>query len=242
MCILSLSLDVGPRWAVVLAANRDERHSRASAPLAAWADDPDILAGRDLVSGGAWLGVSSRALAAVTNLRGVAPPDPAAPSRGRLVSDALKGIRTDDDPALFNPFNLVTVEAGGGARILTNRPVLTVALTSGVHGLSNGPVGETAPKIADLNGALTQWLSDQAEDLGPLFTALRSERAALPGAPGAGVFVRHPDYGTRCSTVVAVDRTGAGLIEERRFDADGRPAGETRLAFRWPATGAARSK
>lgn len=234
MCILSLSLDVGPRWAVVLAANRDERHGRASAPLAAWEDDRDILAGRDLVSGGAWLGVSSRALAAVTNLRGDAPQDPGAPSRGRLVSDALKGVPTDADYALFNPFNLVTVTAGGDARILTNRPERVVALAAGVHGLSNGPIGESAAKIDELNSALAQWLAADTATMDGLFEALRSERTALPGSPGAGVFVRHPDYGTRCSTVVAVGRLGAGVIEERRFDRGGRPAGDTRLSFRWP--------
>ncbi len=233
MCILSLSLDVGPRWAVVLIANRDERHARASAPLAAWPDDPDIRAGRDLVSGGAWLGVSSHGLAAVTNLRGAGPPDPTAPSRGRLVSDVLKGLATDDDLARYNPFNLVTVSEGG-ARILTNRPVRATALGAGIHGLSNGPVGEASAKTAELNAALAQWLDGPGDAFDPLFDALRSERAAEPGAPGAGVFVRHPDYGTRCSTVAAVGRDGSGVIEEQLYDADAAPAGRARLTFRWP--------
>ena len=49
----------------------------------------------------------------------------------------------------------------------------------------------------------------------------------------SGVFIRNPVYGTRCSTVVAVDRHGAGTIIERRFDAAGRAAGETALDFIW---------
>ena len=51
MCLALLALDVHPRYAVVLAANRDEFHARA-ALAADWWRDPPILAGRDQVAGG----------------------------------------------------------------------------------------------------------------------------------------------------------------------------------------------
>ncbi|RZJ88461.1 MAG: hypothetical protein EON88_21285, partial [Brevundimonas sp.] len=97
MCVLALAWQAHPGWRLVLAANRDERHDRASAPLARWTDAPTVLGGRDLVSGGTWLGVSNEGrLAVVTNLHTGAPPDPQAPSRGQLLKDLLTGT----DPAL----------------------------------------------------------------------------------------------------------------------------------------------
>ena len=47
-------------------------------------------------------------------------------------------------------------------------------------------------------------------------------------------FIRNERYGTRCSSVVAIDRAGAGVIIERRFDELGVVTGETALDFRWP--------
>ena len=44
-------------------------------------------------------------------------------------------------------------------------------------------------------------------------------------------FIVTPDYGTRCSTVVTVDRTDHWRFVERRFAADGKATGESRFAF-----------
>ena len=40
-------------------------------------------------------------------------------------------------------------------------------------------------------------------------------------------FVVHPDYGTRCSTVLLLEPSGALYLAERRFDARGALSGET---------------
>lgn len=47
------------------------------------------------------------------------------------------------------------------------------------------------------------------------------------------VFIENQVYGTRCSTVVAVDHRGQGRIIERRFDAAGSVSGESDIDFRW---------
>jgi uncharacterized protein with NRDE domain len=52
--------------------------------------------------------------------------------------------------------------------------------------------------------------------------------------PAEPVFINAPVYGTRCSTVIAIDHDGTGWMCERRFDEDGRDAGETIMAFDWP--------
>lgn len=234
MCILAMALGISPRWRLLLLANRDERHARPSAPLAPWADEPTLLGGRDEISGGAWLGVSTKGrLALVTNLGGYGDPNLAAPSRGALVADFLRGEAT---PSLapYNPANLITL-GDGAARFATNRPALAAQdLPPGLHGLSNRGLDEPTAKVVDLKRALASLLRDHDGDLEPLYAALRSEAAASAGSPSAGVFVRDPVYGTRCSTIVSVDAKGQGVIAERRFDAAGVATGESRLAFQWP--------
>src|SRR4051812_34865224 len=89
MCLIVLAWRAHPRFPLVVAANRDEFHSRKAAPAAFWRDQPDILAGRDLQAMGTWMGVSrSGRFAAVTNYRGAREPS-AAESRGALVTGFL---------------------------------------------------------------------------------------------------------------------------------------------------------
>src|SRR5690606_22104535 len=92
MCIMAMAWHAHPRWRLLLVGNRDELHARPAAPLARW-DEPDhLIAGRDLQSGGTWLGVSEQGRCAiVTNRRGYGLPDPAKASRGALVTDLLRG-------------------------------------------------------------------------------------------------------------------------------------------------------
>lgn len=95
MCVIFFAYNQYPEFPLILLANRDEFYNRPTETAHIWEDFPDILAGRDLVGGGTWLGVSKRGrFAAVTNYR-----DPFAPtgklSRGNLVADFLKS----DEPA-----------------------------------------------------------------------------------------------------------------------------------------------
>ena len=60
-------------------------------PLARWDRPSHLLAGRDLQSGGTWLGVSERGrFAVVTNLRGYGHPDPGRPARLRCLRGAAE--------------------------------------------------------------------------------------------------------------------------------------------------------
>ena len=50
-------------------------------------------------------------------------------------------------------------------------------------------------------------------------------------------FVLNPDYGTRCSTVLLLEPSGAGYLAERRFDPAGTQTGATEFALaagEWP--------
>jgi uncharacterized protein with NRDE domain len=249
MCVLALAFDEHPRWRLVLAGNRDELHARPAAPLARWDGAGRVLAGRDLQSGGTWLGVSEAGrLAVVTNLRGYGPPEAGRPSRGLLLADLLTGdgdYAKPSDEALdgFNPFNLFAF-IGGELAFWTNRPKSERrVLGPGLYGASNGPLDAPWPKTVRLKAALEAWLAADGERPEALLGALVDDQPPVvqagppsdaPEPPQTPIFIRNPRYGTRCSTVVAIDSDGRGMIVERRYDAEGAATGETALAFGWP--------
>ncbi|MGN2253918.1 NRDE family protein [Frateuria sp. GZRe12] len=250
MCLIAFAWNVHPRWRLVLAGNRDEYHARPSAPLARW-DDMPVIAGRDLEAGGTWLGVSTGGrCGVVTNVR-----DPRLPqvglSRGLLVTDWLRGQpdATAHARALggmaagYRPFNLLTFDAHAGF-YLGNRPAPRVqAVTPGLHGLSNADFNTPWPKTRQLMARLQAWLDEGKEDVAPLFAALADERPASDEQlPDTGIgrererslsaaFIRGPAYGTRASTVVLIGHAGSGRIIERRFGPDGRPDGQSDVAW-----------
>ena len=253
MCVSALAWHAHPQWQLVAIGNRDEYHQRAAAPLARWDDGSGIIAGRDLVGGGAWLGVSEAGLSEngrfvlVTNRRGFGDPDPKLRSRGELVSALLTGDNAQAPLEAYNPFNLLAAR-DDRLEYLTNRPdALRTSLGHGIYGLSNGALDEPWPKTLALKSALSDWLGAGEDDTAPLFAILASEDRPALGLPSdepsdiatepsdTPPFVRRAIYGTRCSTVLMVAADGIGRIIERRFDAAGSATGDTALDFRWPA-------
>lgn len=249
MCLVALALESHPRWRLLLVGNRDEFHARPTAPLQRWAAPAQrVLAGRDLRSGGSWVGLDDAGrCTVVTNVR-----DPLASmsgaSRGALVADYLAGaapavafaealaLRADAYP----PFNLLLADADG-AHYLGNHPLARQRLAPGIHGMSNGALDAPWPKSVRLCETVADWIAGGEDDLAPLWRALADETVAddarLPDT-GVGLdlerrlspaFIRGHDYGTRASTIVAVDGDGRGWIHERRFGAGGVFLGETRL-------------
>ena len=88
MCVLALWLGADPKTPLIAAANRDEAYDRPSAPPAEI--EPGIVAGKDLRSGGTWLGFNRHGLfVALTNRKTPGPPA-GAPSRGLLALEALR--------------------------------------------------------------------------------------------------------------------------------------------------------
>jgi uncharacterized protein with NRDE domain len=247
MCLIGIAYRAHAKHELVLAANRDEFHDRPSAAAAPWAEHPHIFGGRDLKQKGSWLAASTAGrLAAVTNVRRMVPPEPRAPSRGQLVAEFLQGGASAAEFAAalaeraeeYSGFNLLLYD-GAELRYVTNAPQFRdEPVAPGVHGLSNATLDTPWPKTRRLQQALESWSRDNWESFTPLFKAL-ADRA--PGAdaelPNTGVgkqlekmlsapFIVSPNYGTRCSTVVAL---GGGRIDfaERRFEPSGIDAGKT---------------
>ena len=251
MCVIAFAWNVHPRWRLLLIGNRDEAHARPSAPLQRWAGAPDLIAGRDLEAGGTWMGVREPGRACVvTNVR-----DPRASkdgaSRGLLVTDFLLGADSaahhadalEATAARYRPFNLLLFDASDACFVSNHPGVRVRKIQPGLHGLSNGDLDAPWPKVRRVTAALERWLQSGDEDFAPLFDAFIDETAAPDAAlPDTGVgiererllspvFVRGERYGTRATTLIALDRDGGGVIEEHRFGPGGVVQGRTALRF-----------
>ncbi|MCD9085969.1 NRDE family protein [Stenotrophomonas sp. SY1] len=249
MCLVTFAWKCHPRWRLFMAGNRDEFHARPTAPLQRWpAPLAGVIAGRDLRSGGSWMGVNTLGHAAVvTNVRDPTAPS-GGPSRGELIAGYLGGTQdaTTYVDALANrasefaPFNLLVADAEHCC-FLGNHPALHLRLPPGIHGMSNGTLDAPWPKTRRLMQALEQWLARDEITLDGIWQALADEsRPPDEALPHTGIplelerrlssaFIRGTDYGTRASTVIAIDHEGQGFIHERRFGPEGVFLGETRV-------------
>jgi uncharacterized protein with NRDE domain len=255
MCLILFSCAAHRFFPLVIAANRDEHHARASTAAAFWPDLPHIYAGRDLEKGGTWMGISTRGrFSAITNFR-EGRAGPAAPrSRGEIVSgfladDAPAGPYLDKlaaDAAEYNPFSVIAGDVDG-LHVWSNRgPSAPQPITAGVHGLSNHLLDTPWPKVSAGVAALSATLDERDADCiaGAMFAFLASRKAVSDGAlPDTGVglqrerelsppFIAGEHYGTRTSTLLLVGRDGTVIFHEKRYGSGGVQTGEDLRAFR----------
>ncbi|HVP67540.1 MAG TPA: NRDE family protein [Anaeromyxobacteraceae bacterium] len=124
MCTLAVAFQVDARWPLVVAANRDERKDR---PWEDWGlrtreGALAVLAPRDLVAGGTWIGVNAGGVfSGITNyhLPATSGPDPSRRSRGEIVSSALARQTAREArrslgalaAGAYNPFHLLVADA-----------------------------------------------------------------------------------------------------------------------------------
>jgi uncharacterized protein with NRDE domain len=168
MCLAAIALNVHPDFPFVCVANRDEFHNRPTTPLHAW--NSNLVAGKDLQSGGAWLGVGTNGeFALLTNVRNSALNMPAtAPTRGELVVNAIAtGKGPSKENALeYAGFNLIHGNLNSLAFYCTSNQGLklnndlpfTQQLKQGIHSLSNGHLGAPWPKTRKLEAGLKSQL------------------------------------------------------------------------------------
>jgi len=234
MCTLLLAWHVHPALALVVAANRDEDYGRATEPARFWADAPELLAGRDLVAGGTWMGVTRAGrFAAITNVRepGV-PAPPGVRSRGELVAGFLRGAMTPEvylagvTPGRYAGFNLVVGDMQS-LWYLSNRRGGPQRLTPGVHGVANAAMDTPWPKVARGKERLAGLVAGGTVALADLQRLLH-DRTVAPDEelPDTGIgllgerllsplFVESPIYGTCSSTALVVTQDGHAAFSER---------------------------
>ena len=102
MCLIVFAWKLIPGTPLIVASNRDEYYDRPAAPAAWWEHAPQVFGGRDLKSGGTWMGIADSSIqeqqatknfkfSAITNIRAPLETRADAPSRGTLVADFLVG-------------------------------------------------------------------------------------------------------------------------------------------------------
>jgi len=239
MCLILFGYRTSPDLPLVIAANRDEFHARESAAAGYWNDEPHVLAGRDLVAGGTWLGcTTSGRFAALTNFS-EHTDNPTPKSRGLLVQDFLTGGDSAQHYAHhihgrdYAGFNLLLFD--GAELVYTSNKSATEVLQPGFYGLSNAELGAQWPKCvrgAAALGKITANGFDIADLIGLLHDSDIPSDDLLPhrGRPVelerrvAPCFIVGEEYGTRASTVLVMGRQQV-LFTEQSYLAGGISAG-----------------
>ena len=202
MC--SIVLRIGAQG-VFIGANRDEMVARAWEPPGEfW---PGVIAGRDELAGGTWLGMNRRGVvAAVLNRTGTLGPEAGKRSRGELpvmalVAETAEGaaaVLAGLDAGEYRPFNLVTADASGAflLRGLGEGKVDVARLGEGVTMITSGEPNDVShPRIARHlprfeAAGFADWGALLADDSGAWETALN-----IPARDG---------FGTVCSSLIAL--------------------------------------
>ena len=254
MCLILFAINANERWQLVVAANRDEHYDRASQAADFWAEAPLMLAGRDQVMGGTWLGITKTGrFSAVTNYY-EPPPDPVPKrSRGELPYQYLNGgalhsdaLHTNTKPAAFiqqlaqhsheyRGFNLLLGD-GDDFYYYGNRRDETKKLDPGCYGISNQHLDCSWPKVIQGRRQLATLLSSTPPPTSNTAAALVTALFKLLADKGderdfSTNFISGDTYGTRAATVVLVATDGSVSFEERAFGPMGKPLGISKHHF-----------
>lgn len=239
MCLINFQFQEHPNYKLIVAANRDEFYNRPTAPAHFWEDKPTILAGRDLLQMGTWLGITKQGrFAALTNYRDPAHMTNDKTSRGEIISNYLIGDVSPKDYLTslnvkkedYNGFNLI-IGTPDHLLYYNNIEGDVVDIHTGTHGLSNHFLNTPWPKVTNGKKMLHNYVMKQ-EVVQPneLFDILSNvETAEDSHLPNTGIdielerqlsplFIKTAEYGTRCSTVLLVDKDNNVTFVERTYE------------------------
>ncbi len=226
MCIVALAWQVLPDTPLCLISNRDEFYQRPTAALYAWENSP-IIAGKDLQSGGTWMGITaSGRWAVLTNFRDASDKTQYPTSRGHLIQAFLESDLTpirfaqalEKRQCDYAGFNLFLGDSNQ-AVYMSNRGEAPQVLAQGVYVVSNGLMTEHWEKTRHLRKRFTQEFlpmlqqaaTPEADLEFAVWDILEDERKIIPELlPQTGIslemeellsstFIQSPVYGTRCS-------------------------------------------
>jgi len=234
MCLNIFSYKSHPDYKLIIAANRDEFYSRNTEAAHFWEEHPDLLAGRDLVGKGTWLGITKTGrFAFITNYRDPKAFRNDALSRGVLVSGFLTGtfspaeyIEKVKNPKDYNSFNLVVGNLDE-AVYFSNAGAELQKLGSGFYGLSNAFLNTPWKKLERSKKLVEAAINKKNFTAEDVFAALRDEQKTEDSElPATGVpyeieklvsstFIKSETYGTVCSTVVLVNNDNRVQFFER---------------------------
>ncbi|ARK30377.1 NRDE family protein [Halalkalibacter krulwichiae] len=243
MCLLAVALNVHSQYKLIVCSNRDEFYGRASSRAAFWEGDKNVFAGKDLVKGGTWAGVTKEGkFAAVTNVR-EAVINQAECSRGALVSNFLttdlevkhylKQVTKQEQ--LYQGYNFIFGK-GDDWYYMSNRSS-TRKLENGIHVVSNADLFTDWPKTIRLKKQIKEICQkcEQENELIKLcMNVLKNDEIfndhLLPDT-GVGlhlerqlspIFIKSETYGTRASTIILIRNNGKIRFIEQGYGPNGK--------------------
>ncbi len=220
MCTLVILRRPDHAWPLLFAANRDEMLERPWRPPARhWPDRPDVVAGRDELAGGTWLGVNDHGVgAAVLNRIGSLGPTTDKRSRGELVLEALDHADASAaadalanlDGTAYRSFNLVVADNRDAYWLRsTGADTVDVApVPAGLSMITSGELNDTdSPRIANFLRRFREATPPDIEagDWSAWETLLASPLYdAADGPNEAMCIVSEHGYGTVSSSLIAL--------------------------------------
>lgn len=237
MCLIVFAYKYHPKYPFILAGNRDEFHERPTQKLHVWEGDPEILAGKDLMAGGTWLGINQHGkFAALTNYRDLSNIKEPTPSRGYIVSDILQSeLSTSDQLTVlapdfpnYNGFNLIAGTLDD-LYFVSNHGDHIQKIKPGLYGISNASLNTPWPKInsalEDFSAALNKDRPDENEIFELLCNTKRYPESMLPKTglspemekAVSSVFILTEDYGTRSSALLMFDKNDKITFTEKTY-------------------------
>lgn len=240
MCLVVFANKVHKDYKFIFAANRDEFYNRPTEQAEFWDDYPDLLAGKDLQAGGTWMGITNHGrFAAITNFRDLKTLKENAPSRGKLTLDFLVNEIDPEEYYInlkstlnnYNGFNLILGNVDE-LYYFSNKNDGLKKLRPGIYGLSNALLDTPWPKVEKSKQYLKKIIGQEEihpwEVLNILSDTSLAKDEELPDT-GVGfelermlspVFTEMEKYGTRCSTVVMVDKDNNVKFVEKSYFAN----------------------
>lgn len=234
MCTLLVGIDRPRAGQLLLGANRDESQARPALPPHILVREPLIVAGRDTVAGGTWLGIQAgRLVVALLNRNAPAGPGAAGKdsawfggaepdrSRGLLCLDALRmdsaaqvadWVKDEVLTCRYAPFTLFAADAHRAFAAYWDGRMRIDALFPGWHVLTHGDVDDPFDPRSEL--AHTNLRLAPPREPGDLVATLGSHEG------DRAVCLHDTPHGTVSSSLVQVDwNTGV----TRYLHAPGRP-------------------
>ena len=225
MCTLIILRRPNHRWPLLIAANRDEMVDRSwSPPARHWPDRAEVVAGRDDLADGTWLGLNDFGVAAaVLNRRNSLGPQDGLRSRGELPLEALDheeagaaaSALLDIDPAAYRSFNLVIADAEMAYLLISRAGGVPGAPALEIVEIPEGLSMVTAGDLNDASSPRTRHYLPQlreaavpdpdSADWDDWQALLASQDRDLASGPeGAMTIVTGHGFGTVCSSLIAI--------------------------------------
>jgi uncharacterized protein with NRDE domain len=249
MCLVAIAWKEYPDFPLVISANRDEFFERPSQNLHQW--DSKIYAGKDLQSGGTWLGFHPNGRwALLTNYRDSSSSIKPTISRGKLVQNWLEGQVTPNQyleeivksQEKYEGFNLL-VSDGKTLWYLSNYGNGIEEIKPGIHAISNGLLNDLWPKTELAKVQLAALMKTEPNENKLLHILKSTETYELGKLPKTGVssdmeiglsaqLIRIGEtYGTVSATAVVQEASGLIRIKERTYQIKYRDYKDTSLSF-----------